>query len=85
MNQEHYTIEQYSELFTEKLKAEQEEKMLEHVDGCPLCKVKMRAATLFTLLEDDKVLQMVMQQLMDKNKDSNADSNADEDEDEDLD
>ena len=87
MNQEHYTIDDYSELFTETVEQEKEEKMLEHLEDCALCKEKMRAATLLMLLEDDEVLEMTMQLLLNanKNKDEDENVNADEDENEDLD
>jgi len=82
MNQEHFTIQEYSEVFAGEAEPEKEERMLAHLEDCALCKVKMKAATLFALLEDDEVLDMTFQMLKDANKD--ADTDTDEEEDFDL-
>lgn len=73
MNREHYTIEEYSELLAGEAEQEKEEKMQEHLEECDLCKVKMRASTLLSLLEDDEVLELTMHLMMDEYKNKGKD------------
>ena len=89
MRKEHYTIEDYSNLFHGEADWEKQELLLEHLEVCDLCKVKMKAATLLTLMEDDEVLNIAVKLAMnvnrDKSKNENLNKNEEVDADEDLD
>ena len=94
MENKHYTIKEFWKLYSED--AEQvlhEGEMFEHLADCALCKLKMKAATMFALLEDDEVLALTMDALvaankakaLDKAEDQTADEDDDDDDDEDED
>ena len=96
MENKHYTIKEFWKLYSED--AEQvlhEGEMFEHLADCALCKLKMKAATMFALLEDDEVLALTMDALVAANKakaldkaedkDQVEDDDEDDDDDEDLD
>ena len=98
MENKHYTVKEFWKLYSED--AEQvvyEGEMLEHLADCALCKMKMKAATMFALLEDDEVLALTMNALIaankakaldeakDKDEDRTEDDDEDDDDDEDLD
>lgn len=94
MENKHYTIKELWKLYSEDAEqVSQEGEVFEHLASCSLCKMKMKLATMFALLEDDEVLAVTMDALvaagkakaLEKEENLTEDDDEDDDDDEDLD
>lgn len=94
MENKHYTIKELWKLYSEDAEQlSQEGEVFEHLADCSLCKMKMKLATMFALLEDDEVLAVTMDALvaaakekaLEQAKNQTADDDEDDDDDEDFD